>query len=167
MDHEFFMQQALLLARKALLQKEFPVGCVLAYQDRIIARGERSGTNRMIPSELDHAEIMALRRLEEQPAAIPREQVTLYTTLEPCLMCYGAILLSGVGTIVYAYEDAMGGGTGCDTSRLPALYRNNRIHIISSVCRMESLKLFKSFFGEPGNAYWRGSLLSRYTAEQA
>ena len=167
MDHDHFMRQALGLARQALHQDEFPVGCVLVYQDGIIAQGERTGTKRMIPSELDHAEITALRRLEEQSAAIPREQVTLYTTLEPCLMCFGAILLSGIGTIVYAYEDAMGGGTGCDTRRLPALYRSNRIQIVPGVCRKESLDLFRAFFGEPDNAYWQDSLLSRYTLDQA
>jgi len=166
MDHEFFMREALVSARRALKRNEFPVGCVLVHQGRIIARGQRTGTCKAVPGELEHAEIRALRRLEQLPAQIAREEVVLYSTMEPCLMCYGAILISGIGTIVYAYEDAMGGGTGCDRTRLSPLYAGNKITIIPGICRAESLALFKSYFGAPQTVYWRGSLLSDYTLDQ-
>ncbi len=165
-DHVHYMQMALDLARTALARDEFPVGCVMIYKGKIIARGTRRGTRKKIPSELDHAEILALRELETLTEAIDRRQITIYATLEPCLMCYGALLISGIGTIVYAYEDAMGGATACDRSGLPDLYKNNGIGIIPGVCRQESLALFKAYFARPGMDYWRGSLLARYTLDQ-
>lgn len=164
--HVPYMQKALALARNALDQQEFPVGCVMVYKDRIIASGERTGTRRQLPSELDHAEMIALRRLESMDASVQRHAITLYTTLEPCLMCYGALLISGIGTIVYAYEDAMGGGTPCNRSQLPELYKNSSIRIIPGVCRQESLTLFKVFFNHPEIDYWRDSFLAKYTLSQ-
>jgi tRNA(adenine34) deaminase len=165
--HETYMRQALDLARRALDQDEFPVGCIVVYEKRIIARGERTGTRQPIPSELDHAEIIALRQMEHLTIPIDRQKATLYTTLEPCLMCFGALLISGIGTIVYAYEDAMGGGTACDRSQLPALYKDNGTRIIAPVCRQESLALFKDYFSRDHIDYWRDSYLAEYTLAQS
>ncbi|WP_124329485.1 nucleoside deaminase [Desulfonema ishimotonii] len=116
--------------------------------------------------QVDHAEMVALRRLDAMNPDIDRSRITLFCTMEPCLMCYGAILLSGIGTIVYAYEDVMGGGTACDLSALPPLYSDRRIDIVPHVLRRESLELFKAFFENSENSYWQGSLLERYTLEQ-
>ena len=165
-NHTRYMQTALDLARAALSRDEFPVGCVLVYQGSIIAQGARRGTRKTIPSELDHAEIMALRKMEALNEPFDRKQITIYATLEPCLMCYGALLISGIGNIVYAYEDAMGGGTACDRTRLPDLYKTNGIKITAGICRQESLALFKTYFARPGMDYWRGSLLAEYTMAQ-
>ena len=164
--HTHFMQAALDMARTALSQDEFPVGCVLVYEDRIIASGGRTGTRRAIPSELEHAEMIALRNLEKLPEPMERKDITLYATLEPCLMCFGALLISGIGRVVYAYEDAMGGGTTCDRSRLPTLYKHGGIVIVRGVCRQESLALFKTYFARPDIDYWRDSLLAQYTLSQ-
>jgi tRNA(adenine34) deaminase len=160
------MQAALDLARSALDRDEFPVGCILVYDGRIIARGQRNGTRRAIPSELDHAEMLALRELETHSDPMDRGRMTLYCSLEPCLMCFGALLINGIGRIVYAYEDAMGGGTACDRSRLAHLYRESQVDILSGICRQESLDLFKRYFARPDMDYWRGSLLAQYTLSQ-
>lgn len=166
MDHAHFMHQALELARAALKRDEFPVGCVLVHKGQIIVQAARRGTAQQIPSELEHAEMLALRQLEHTAAHVPRDQITLYVTLEPCLMCFGALLLSGIGNIVYAYEDAMGGGTACDRTGLPELYRQNGVRVLPGVRRQESLALFKAFFAMPHINYWRGSYLARYTLAQ-
>lgn len=165
-DHNNYMRKALELARQALDRQEFPVGCVLVYNDEIIATGRRTGTHQTNPSELDHAEIMALRCLEAMGASMDRRRMILYTTLEPCLMCYGALLISGIGTIVYAYEDAMGGAAACNLASLPPLYKNSGVKIVPGICRLESLDLFKAFFSNPALDYWRGSFLARYTLDQ-
>lgn len=165
-NHTRFMRTALDLARQALSRNEFPVGCVMVYNGRIIARGFRTGTRRDTPSELDHAEMMALRELEGLVEPVDRKRVTVYATLEPCLMCYGALLISGIGHIVYAYEDAMGGATACDRKSLPDLYRSNGIQVTPGICRQESLDLFKAYFERPGIDYWQGSLLANYTMAQ-
>ena len=166
LDHHGHMQQALNLARQALAQGEFPVGCVLVSQGAGVATGKRCGTRNPVPSELDHAEIMALRQWENTGKPDHGGPLTLYSTLEPCMMCYGALLISGIQTIVYAYEDAMGGGCACKLDHLPPLYRNRHVRLVSGICRAESLALFKSFFDDPNRNYWRGSKLARYTLSQ-
>ena len=94
------------------------------------------------------------------------DELTLYCTMEPCLMCFGATLLSGIKRIVYAYEDVMGGGTRCDLSGLPILYKDTNVTIVPHVLRRQSLELFKAFFLKPENNYWKNSLLAEYTLAQ-
>ena len=163
MDNTYFMGRALALAENALAHNEFPVGCVIVHNDRILATGARTGSSGPRPNEIDHAEMVALRRLSVLPQAQTPENLRLFCTLEPCLMCFGAILLSGIGEIVYAYEDVMGGGTGCALEEMSALYKNSKISIISNVLRKESLALFTAFFSDPQNTYWQNSLLAEYT----
>jgi len=76
------------------------------------------------------------------------------------------LITSTNGRIVYAYEDVMGGGTRCDLSSLPPLYRKRPVHIVPHVLRLDSLRLFQTFFGNPHNTYWNGSLLAEYTLSQ-
>ena len=166
MDHEYFMRLALVEADKAMAANEFPVGCILVYAGRVVASGSRQASRRDQRNELDHAEMEALRRLVEHPDDLPPQHLTLYSTMEPCLMCFAALMLAGIGTIVYAYEDAMGGGTNCDLERLPPLYRRQRPRVLGGVLRRESLARFKAFFSDPQNDYWRDSLLAEYTLAQ-
>ena len=163
MNYEYIMVKALDQAKKALAAGEFPVGCVMVHQDKILATGSRKGTTGDFPNEIDHAEMIALKRLIDLKVNTDKNRIVLFTTLEPCLMCIGALILSGISEIVYAYEDVMGGGTKCDLTELPPLYKNHRISIVPNILRKESLKLFKTFFQNPENSYWRGSLLARYT----
>ena len=160
------MQRAIAQARRALEAGEFPVGCVLVHRGTVIADGRRAGSARQEPDELNHAEIVALRNLERLGAGVAREEITLYSTMEPCMMCLGAIMLNRIGTLVYAYEDVMGGAAGFPRQRLSPLYRDSPLQIIGHVLRAESLALFRDFFSRPGNTYWRGSLLARYTLQQ-
>ena len=131
MGHEEYMAMALEQAQDAFEKGEFPVGCVIVENGKVIARGGRCGTGSKmrIASEIDHAEIRALKSLEVSQIRFDPEKTALYATMEPCLMCYGAIILSGIRTIVYAYEDAMGGGTGCSFENMPPLYKNSRINM--------------------------------------
>jgi len=162
-----FMAQALKLARKALVLGEFPVGCVIADGKTVVAQGHRTGTATDVENEIDHAEINAIRSLCEKKPAADRKQLTLYCTMEPCMMCFSAIILSGIRRIVYAYEDVMGGGAGLDLSHLPPLYREAQLTVVSAVMRRESLSLFQQFFSDQKNGYWSDSMLSRYTLNQA
>lgn len=166
MDYEFFMRKALTLAETALSSGEFPVGCVIAYKDNILVTGSRTGTAGSSINEIDHAEMIALRKLVNLKENIDPFNATLFCTLEPCLMCFGALILSGIGEIVYAYEDVMGGGTACDLTNLSPLYQNCQISIVPKILRRESLKLLKAYFENPKNTYWRGSLLAGYTLRQ-
>lgn len=157
------MGKALVQARKALSAGEFPVGCVIVQGEKILASGYRKGTSGNFPNEIDHAEIIALKQLTDLKLNTDKNKVVLFTTMEPCIMCLGAMILSGINEIVYAYEDVMGGGTSCDLTKLTPLYKDSGITIVPSILRKESLKLFKAFFKNPKNVYWRGSLLAGYT----
>lgn len=166
MDDNRFMGEAFKEARKALARGEFPVGCVLVFRDRVIARGRRKGTAAGSGNELDHAEMVALRRLVQLKPAPESAAVTAYCTMEPCLMCFSALMLHGIGAIVYAYEDAMGGGTACPREGLNPLYRDSRIVVRGGIRRAEGLALFKAFFSNPAHRYWRASHLAEYTLKQ-
>jgi len=166
MDYERFMKKAIGLAKEAFLAGEFPVGCVIVSGDQVIAEGRRRNSRGGLANETDHAEMNALRRLSETGPHENYEDFTLFTSLEPCLMCFGAIILSGVGKIVYAYEDVMGGGVGCALNSLTPLYKNSGIRVEGGVLRMESLDLFKKYFSDSGNDYWANSLLATHALSQ-
>ena len=163
MSDEYFMNLALDEAEAAMAAGEFPVGCILAADGRVLANGGRTGTRGVRPNEMDHAEMVALRRLVRSDTPIDPAAVTAYSTMEPCLMCFGALILNRIGRVVWAYEDVMGGAAGCDLSALPPLYRGSPIILVPGVLRRRSLELFKRFFESPQNSYWQGSLLARYT----
>jgi tRNA(adenine34) deaminase len=166
MTNERFMQKALEQAEDALARGEFPVGCVLVHRGQVLVSGARKGTTGDRKNELDHAEMVALRRLIEIDQPINHGEVTIFCTMEPCLMCYAALILAGIGKVVYAYEDVMGGGVSCELSRLKPLYSKSTITIVADVLRSESLKLFQAYFSNPANNYWKNSLLAGYTLAQ-
>lgn len=168
MEHEFFMELAIQQAEAAFENGEFPVGCVIVQEEKVIATGARQGTcpGKDFFNEIDHAEIRALKSLEACAREFRPEKARLYCTMEPCLMCLGAIILSGIKKIIFAYEDPMGGGTGCDLAAMTPLYRDSEIEIISGVLREKSLDLFYNFFNKETNLYWKHSFLEAYTLEQ-
>lgn len=164
-QHEKFMRLALQEAEKAFNAGQFPVGCVLVVGDEVMATGGRENSD--IPfSELDHAEIVALRNLQRMYPDIDLEQVVIYTTLEPCLMCYSTLVVNNVSTIVYGFEDVMGGGTNLPLEKLAPLYKEREIIVARHILRDECLHLFQQFFKNPQNTYLQNTLLARYTLDQ-
>ncbi len=168
MDDAYYMELALEQAADAFDGGEFPVGCVIVQDGNVIAVGKRKGTtsDKSFCSEIDHAEIRALKSLETLDRRFEPDKATLYVTMEPCLMCFGATILSGIKKIVYAYEDPMGGGTRCDLNGLPPLYEKCGIEIVPGVLRRKSLDLFARFFEKETNLYWENSYLEAYTLGQ-
>ncbi len=155
------MRAALSEAELALAAGEFPVGCVLAQDGRILAQGRRSNSGSASRNELDHAEIVTLRGLLAAQSGLNCSRVTCYSTLEPCLMCYSTMLLSGIRRFVWAYEDVMGGGTSVPLAQLAPLYQAMRVELLPGLLRRESLALFTNFF--QNHSYWQGSLLAEFT----
>ena len=162
MNDTFFMGKALEQAHQALDAGEFPVGCVMAYEDRALVTGSRSHSTSEQRNELDHAELLALRRLVDLGGRIPREKVAVFSTLEPCLMCYSALIVNGIRRIVYAYEDVLGGGTRLDLKGLTPFYQDMDIEVVGGIRRQQSLDLLKRFFFNPQNDYLRGSVLAQH-----
>ena len=178
------MERALILARKSLEQGEFPVGCVIVRGSEVLGEGYRMGSKGRTANELDHAEILALRACYERTNEWPGRlgPLTCYTTLEPCLMCLGALLINGVRRIVFGYEDVMGGACGIDLSKritwrtleeMPGevgmgyIYDGNDIEFIGGVLRDRCLDLFIEFYRMPESSYLDGTLLKEYTLRQA
>ncbi len=158
------MDEALRHAAAALAGGEFPVGCVLVRGERIVAAGARRGSRAAGGGELGHAELLALQGLpggEETSAPL-----RAFVTLEPCLMCFAALLLHGTSEIVFAFEDVMGGAARIDRSRLAPLYRERPLRVQGGLRRTESLRLLQAFYRDPAHAYWRGSLLAAHILSQ-
>lgn len=164
-QHEHWMRLALAEAEVALAQGEFPVGCVLVHNGEVIASGKRTHSKVKV-NEMDHAEMLALRLFLDMETVIAPHEVTVYATMEPCLMCFSSLILNGIRKIVYAYEDVMGGGSNLPLRKLNPLYADMDIQVFPAVLRQESLALFQRFFSNPDNPYWKGSLLATYTLEQ-
>ena len=162
--HKEYMMMALEEAKKALDEGDFPVGCVIVAGEQVVSRGRRR--NSTSQSEMDHAEIMALRQLYSIYNDGLPENLKIYSTMEPCLMCYSTLILNNVQSIVYAYEDVMGGGTNLDLQSLKPLYSHRNVEIIPGILRDESLALFKKFFSSDESGYWKESLLAQYTLDQ-
>ena len=162
--HEKFMRLALIEAEEALEAGDFPVGCVLVDNGKVVASGRRKNSHGEHANELDHAEIITLKNLLNQTPQYNLRNVSAYSTMEPCLMCYTTLLLSGVRKFVWAYEDIMGGGTNLTMNQLNPLYAEMEIENVPNVLRKESLVLFQNFFRR--SSYWGDSALARYTLEQ-
>ncbi|MCF6187000.1 MAG: nucleoside deaminase [Desulfobulbaceae bacterium] len=164
MNHQKYMQEALAEARSALAAEEFPVGCVLVQDGEIVARGHRRNSRAGKSNEIDHAEVVTLRRLLSRHPDIDCSSLVAYCTMEPCLMCYSTMLLSGIRHFVYGYEDMMGGGLNLPLYQLNPLYAQMQVQVEAGVLRNESLALFQQFFRN--FSYWQDSLLSQYTLAQ-
>ena len=163
-EHEQLMDLALEEARAALAAGEFPVGCVMVAEGQVVAKGRRQNSLEGCRNEIDHAEILTLRQLLAERPELDLTTVTVYSTLEPCLMCYSTMLLSGIRSFVWAYEDVMGGGANLPLYMLNTLYAQMKVTLVDRVRREESLHLFQQFFRS--GSYWQDSLLARYTMAQ-
>lgn len=102
-DDHFFMKEALKEARKAALADEVPVGAVLVAKDRIIARAHNQ--TEQLTDVTAHAEILAITAGCNHLGAKYLNECTLYVTLEPCVMCAGAIAWAQLGKLVYGAAD--------------------------------------------------------------
>lgn len=144
-DDEFWMKLALQLAQTAAENDEVPVGAVLIdSQGHKISQG--SNLRESLHTTLGHAEILALHRASKQKKSWRLPETTLYVTLEPCLMCAGALLQSRVKRVVFGAYDPKGGafGTLYDVSQDKRL--NHQIEVVGGVLENECAELLKSFF---------------------
>ncbi len=137
------MEKALRQAAKAAKQKEVPVGAILVLGDKVIAKGynKREGKN----SAIAHAEILAIEKGCKKLGSWRLEECVLYVTLEPCPMCYGAIVNSRIKRLVFGAYDPKAGvcGSICDLSEIAF---NHRPEIKGGVMDKECGAILSNFF---------------------
>lgn len=139
-----FMQSALQLAVRARDAGEVPVGAVLVSDGSIIGEGWNQPIARHDPTA--HAEIVALRAAAQQQSNYRLTGTTLYVTLEPCVMCMGALITARVGRIVFGAWDLKAGACGSvlDLPREARLVQG--LDVFGGVCSAESGALLRQFF---------------------
>lgn len=144
--HTYFMKEAIKQAKKAAKLDEVPIGCVITYQDKIIARGyNRRNTDK---STLAHAEISAIKKASKIIGDWRLEECTLYVTLEPCQMCAGAIVQARIPTVVIGTMNAKAGCAGSVYNLLQEPKFNHQVDVIYDVLRDECTELLTTFFSE-------------------
>ncbi|MEO0115744.1 MAG: tRNA adenosine(34) deaminase TadA [candidate division WOR-3 bacterium] len=144
MDDEYWMNEALAEAKKALAEKEVPVGAVVVASDRIIGRGHNSTERLKDPTA--HAEIIAISAAANYLNNWRLNEATLYVTLEPCLMCTGALVLARIKRLVFgAYDEKFGACGSIYNIPFDARF-NHTFDVIPGVKAEDSKLLLKSFF---------------------
>lgn len=143
---EKFMKEALKQAKKAYKIKEVPIGCVIVYQDTIIARGyNRRNVDK---NTLSHAELSAIKKASKKLGDWRLEDCTMYVTLEPCQMCSGAIVQSRIKRVVIGAMNAKAGCAGSVLNLLQMSAFNHQVEIQKDVLKEECSDLISSFFLE-------------------
>ena len=141
-----FMFEAIEEAKKASEMGEVPVGAVLTIDNKIVSRAHNSPINDNDPSS--HAEMNAIRNYSKIQSNYRIHNATLYVTLEPCLMCYGAIIHSRISKIVFGAYDKKSGVCGSCLDLENSICLNHKPKIIGGVLSEECSKILKDFFKE-------------------
>ena len=143
--HDYYMRMALELAREAERAGEVPVGAVVvSTAGEVIGRGYNSPIMRSDPTA--HAEILAIREAGVTLGNYRIEQATLYVTLEPCVMCAGAIVNARIRQLVFGARDLRFGGVRSKFLLADSELLNHRVEVIEGVCGAEAQELLKKFF---------------------
>ena len=139
-----YMQEALKEAELAKLEDEVPIGCVIVKDDQIIARShnQRDKTN----NPLGHAETLAIKTASELLNDWQLVDCELYVTIEPCIMCAGAIIQSRIKRVVYGAPEYKGGAFGSSIDILKADNINHHPEVIKGVLEEECSAIIKNYF---------------------
>ena len=139
-----YMKEALKEAKKAELIDEVPIGCVIVKDDKIIARGHNQRETDQSP--IGHAEIIAINKASKKLKSWRLEGCDIYVTLEPCIMCSGAIIQSRISKVYYGASDPKGGALGSSINVLEASSINHHPEVISGVLQEECSKIITNYF---------------------
>ena len=147
MDTEVkYMKEAIRQAQKARALEEVPIGCVIVYEDKIIARGyNRRNTDK---NTLAHAELSAIRKASKKMGDWRLEGCTMYVTLEPCQMCAGALVQSRISRVVIGSMNPKAGCGGSVLNLLQMKEFNHQVDVDRGVLEQECSEMLSDFFRE-------------------
>jgi len=140
---EIYMSKALLQARYAHQDDEVPVGAVIVYKNKIIAQSYNQVERLKDPTA--HAEMIAITQAASFLGSKWLKGCLLYVTVEPCLMCAGALVLSRIDKIIFGTSDLKTGAFGSQMD-INSLSLNHKIKVKSGILREESAKILQEFF---------------------
>ena len=147
------MREALRLAREAGAAGEVPVGAVVEIGGEMVGRGANSPIARHDPTA--HAEILALREAAATIRNYRLEGATIYCTLEPCVMCAGALVAARVTRLVFGARDLRFGGVRSKFQAADSDVLNHRVEVVEGVLAVECVEVLREFFaarrGDRGN----------------
>jgi len=146
MNHDDFMTEALIEAQLAYEKNEVPIGAVIVQNGKIIARAHN--LRETLQTTASHAEILAIDDANQKTGFWRLDDTILYTTVEPCMMCAGAIVQARIKTVVYGAKDLKAGCGGTIYNLLEETRFNHQCEVISGVMEEESKKLLSKFFTE-------------------
>ncbi|EOS27037.1 hypothetical protein C806_00629 [Lachnospiraceae bacterium 3-1] len=143
-QEEKFMKAAIREAKKAEKIQEVPIGCVIVFEDKIIARGYNR--RNIDKNTLAHAELSAIKKASKKMGDWRLEGCTMYVTLEPCQMCAGAIVQSRMDKVVIGSMNPKAGcaGSVLNLLQLPAF--NHQVTLKTGVLEEECSKMLRDFF---------------------
>ncbi len=139
-----FMKKAIILAQKAMQKNEVPVGAVIVYKDQIIGEGFNQKETNLLP--FHHAEILAIQEACLFLKNYRLIDCDIYVTLEPCLMCAGAIISARLKNCYFGTSDPKGGAFGSLYDFSQDLRLNHRVNIQSGIEKENCQELLKIFF---------------------
>jgi len=140
------MREALKEAEVAYLQKEIPVGAVIVYQNKIIARAYNQ--KEKLPDPTAHAEMLALQKAAQYLGSWHLEDTELFVTLEPCPMCAYAMLQARIKRLVFGAYDLKAGAAGSIINLVQDKRFNHQIEVVGGILKEECGLLLQKFFQE-------------------
>ncbi len=144
--HENYMRLALAAAQRAYDLGETPVGAVAVYRDMVLATSHNR--REILPDPTAHAEILALQKAAQDLNNWRLTDVTLYVTLEPCIMCAGAILQARLGRLVFGAYDPKAGAVGSVTDIIRTPLFPNNTEVLGGILADRSSELLSNFFAD-------------------
>ena len=148
MQKEKYMKEALKEAKKALAKDEVPIGAVIVKDDKIIARGHNLRETKM--NSLKHAEVIAIDKACKKINNFRLEDCELYVTLEPCLMCSGAIVQSRIKKVYFGASDEKYGAVSSVANAFE-IKSNHKVEFEQGILKEECETIIKDFFKELRN----------------
>ena len=139
-----YMQMAIKEAELAIQEDEVPIGCVIVKDDKVIAKAHNLRETNKDP--LGHAETIAIKKASEILNDWQLVGCDLYVTIEPCIMCAGAIIQSRISKVIYGAPDLKGGAFGSSINVLEAQNINHKPEIVHGILEKECSELIKNYF---------------------